>query len=340
MVKFCVFDTETSGLPGYLPGKDWKERTANDEKLFDYSDLNNNSSTPMWNRMLPSWPSIIQLGYIIYDTENPTTSKIYNKFIDLTDDIEISEDSFKKHKIDKNKISEMSVEKKTPIDKAISEFLKDIMNPEVTIVVGHNIQFDRKMIIAELLRLQNSENSDLTEQIKYLMNEDNFACTMNDTATICNIQMPVNYKDKKTGQDKVFYKIKSPRLSETYEHYFGYEPMGEALHDALVDVVVCLRIFMKYKFNEDICGKNREITDYIIKISPVGYVCPVDITTKMNELTYENISDSGLDISQLSLENIEDVTNKNKKAGGGTKKNSRKGKKNKKNKKKTKRTKK
>ena len=340
MVKFCVFDTETSGLPGYLPGKDWKERTSNDEKLFNYSDLNNNISTPMWNRMLPSWPSIIQLGYIIYDTENPSTSKIYNKFIDLTDEIEISEDSFKKHKIDKNKIREMSAENKAPINIAVNEFLKDIMNPEVTIVVGHNIQFDRKMIIAELLRLQNNENSDLTDQIKYLMNEDNFACTMNETAAICNIQMPVNYKDKKTGQDKVFYKIKSPRLSESYEHYFGYEPMGEALHDALVDVVVCLRVFMKYKFNEDICGKNKEITDYIIKISPDGYVCPLDVTTKMNELTYENISDSGLDISKLSLENIDDNANSSKKAGGGTKKSKRNGKKNKKNKKKTKRAKK
>ena len=116
--------------------------------------------------------------------------------------------------------------------------------------------------------------------------------------------------------------------------------MGEALHDALVDVVVCLRVFMKYKFNEDICGKNKEITDYIIKISPDGYVCPLDVTTKMNELTYENISDSGLDISKLSLENIDDNANSSKKAGGGTKKSKRKGKKNKKNKKKTKRTKK
>jgi DNA polymerase III epsilon subunit-like protein len=340
MIKVCVFDTETSGLPGYLPGKDWKERNENDEKLLNYSDLNNSSSTSMWNKMLPSWPSIIQLSYIIYDTENPPVSKIYNKFIELTDEVKISEGSIAIHKIDKNKINEMPSEKKAPVEVALSEFLNDIMNPEVTIVVGHNVQFDRKMIIAELLRLQNTANSDLTDQIKYLMTGENFACTMSDTADFCNIQIPVNYIDKRTGAEKVFYKIKSPKLSESYQHYFGYAPMGDALHDALVDVVVCLRVFMKYKFQEDICGKNKEITDYIINISPDGYVCPMDITNKMSEIPYENIIDSGLDISQLSLENIDDNTNANKKAGGGTKKSKRKGKKNKKNKKKTKRTKK
>ena len=39
MVKICVFDTETTGLPPILDGKDWNERNANDTKLMDYTRI-------------------------------------------------------------------------------------------------------------------------------------------------------------------------------------------------------------------------------------------------------------------------------------------------------------
>jgi len=161
------------------------------------------------------------------------------------------------------------------------------MDPNVVTVVGHNVQFDRKMIIAELLRLNSSSDTE-KKQLEFLMNNKNFTCTMDATAPICNIQMAINYKDKKTGEDKVFYKVKSPRLIETYQYYFGYEPSGETLHDALIDVILCLRVFMKYKHNEDICGKNTIITDYIKDISPEEYVCNLD-KEEIKQTDVENI---------------------------------------------------
>ena len=267
MVKICVFDTETTGLPQYLPGKDWNERNTNDMKLLDYNDLVKQSS--MWGQMLSSWPSIIQLGYIVYDTEEPNKSKIFNKYIDIPDDVVITESSIEKHHIDKEKIRREPAEKKALIGSAIAEFMNDVMDPDVVTVVGHNVQFDRKAVIAELLRLSGANVGAETEkQLRFLMNNQKFTCSMEVTAPICNIQIAVNYKDKKTGEDKVFYKVKSPKLIESYQYYFGYSPDGDALHDALIDVILCLRVFIKYKYNEDICGKNEIITDYIEKISP------------------------------------------------------------------------
>ena len=324
MVKICVFDTETTNVPPFLPGNNWSERTSNDAKLLNYDDLSQTIS--MWKQLLPLWPSIIQLSYIIYDTEIPENSKIFNKYIDIPDDVIISESSIAIHHITREKINQEHAEKKTPITEAVAEFMADIMNPEVVIVVGHNVQFDRKMILSELLRL--GLNSDTEKkQLEFLMNNKNFVCTMNDTAPICNIQMAVHYKDKKTGEDKVFYKVKSPKLSETYFRYFGYEPSGEALHDALIDVILCLRVFMKYKYDEDICGKNAIITDYIKHISPKGYVCNldkaeagIDIINSELELMEEPMNESTNSNANSNANSNVNSTTKRKKVGGNNKK--------------------
>ena len=324
MVKICVFDTETTDKTPYLPGKDWNERTSNDAKLLQYSDTTRSAS--MWNQMLPSWPSIIQLSYIIYDTENTENAKIFNKYIDIPDDVVISDSSFSVHHINREKIAQEPAEKKALISDAVLEFVNDIMKSDVKMVVAHNVQFDRKMIVAELLRL--GSNPEIEKQLQFLMDHKNFTCTMDVTAPVCNIQMAVHYKDKHTGEDKVFYKVKSPKLIEAYQYYFGYEPSGEALHDALIDVIICLRVFVKYKYNEDICGKNEVVTDYIKRISPEGYVCNLD-KAEIEQTDIENIKLEIVDpfnneqlVSIINSDATSDVTTKTKrKTKRGGKKN-------------------
>lgn len=324
MVKICVFDTETTDKTPYLPGKDWNERNANDTKLLKYSDLTH--STSMWNQMLPSWPSIVQLSYIIYDTENPNNIKIFNKYIDIPDNVIISDSSFDIHHISREKIEQEPAEKKALISDVVLEFMDDIMKSDVKIVVAHNVQFDRKMIVAELLRLKKEPiSSEIEKQLQFLMDHKKFICTMDATAPVCNIQMAVHYKDKKTGEDKVFYKVKSPRLIESYQYYFGYQPSGEALHDAVIDVIICLRVFIKYKYNEDVCGKNEVVTDYIKKISPEGYVCKSD----KENVDIENIKLEMIDpfnnepsVATTNSDTTSDVTTKTKrKTKRGGKKN-------------------
>jgi DNA polymerase III epsilon subunit-like protein len=266
MVKLLVFDTETTGLPPKLPGSSWDERQTFDASLLNPDRLES------WNTMLQTWPSIIQLSYILYDTDNPNSAKIFNKYIDIPDNVVISEGSMDIHHITREKIASVLPENRATIQDALHEFLDDVKKAEI--VVGHNVQFDRKMIVAELIRLSAEDN---LPQIHDMMNESNFECTMVKTTPICNLTYKQNYIDKKTGQPKFFYKIKSPKLLESYKHFFGYEPTGEALHDALVDVIVCLRIFCSYKYSIDVCGTNPIITNYIKQISPQGYQCPQEL---------------------------------------------------------------
>ena len=224
MVKVLVFDTEMTGLPP--------------------KELNFNK--------LDVWPFIIQLSYILYDTETNSV-KIFDKYIDIPDDIIITKSSIAIHHITKEKIANVPPVNRATIKDALNAFFQDIKQADI--VVGHDVQFDRKIVIAELLRLSSKNDS---QEIRYMMNDDNFECTMKKTKTICNLK----YKDK-NGK----YKIKKPKLSESYSHFFGNTLNEKKLHNSLVDAVVCLRVFCKYKYSIDICGKNPIITQYIKQIS-------------------------------------------------------------------------
>ena len=271
MVKILVFDTETTDKPPIMPGSNWEERQNNEKKLLDSNNIDES-----WSEIIDKWPSIIQLSYILYDTDDPNNSKIFNKYIDIPDNIVITEGSIKIHHITRDIIKNAPLDNRSTITEAIIEFLDDVEKADI--VVGHNVQFDRKMIIAELLRLSKKRH---LSQITDMMNDSNFECTMIKTTPLCQLKQKIEYKDKITGEPKFFYKIKSPKLSEAYEHFFGYAPTGESLHDALVDVVVCLRIYLKYNNLPDICGLNDAITNYIIDISPPGSCSVPDSNIKI-----------------------------------------------------------
>jgi len=265
MVKILVFDTETTDKPPAMPGSTWNERENFNKSLLTADGLDTS-----WSSVIHSWPSIIQLSYILYDTENPVDAKIFNKYIDIPDNIVITEGSMDVHHITREKIASAPSENRATIQDALNEFLEDVKIADV--VVGHNVQFDRKMVVAELLRLSADDN---LPQIHDMMDESNFECTMIKTTPICKLEQKIEYKDKYTGKSKEFLKIKSPKLSEAYKHFFGYAPTGESLHDALVDVVVCLRVYLAYNGLPDCCGLNDIITNYIIDFSPVDYKCPI-----------------------------------------------------------------
>ena len=257
MVKILAFDTETSDRAPYIPGTTtW----INSKKLLSIKDLKKEKS--MWSTLLTKWPSIIQLAYILYDTENPASkTKIFNKYIDIEDDVIISAESLAIHHISHKKIASVASKNRAKIQDALKEFLEDVKIADV--VVGHNVAFDRKMIVSELLRLTKVDDNDII----YMMNDKKFKCTQEITRPICKLQ-----NKNKNGQ-KEYYK--NPKLIETYEHFFGCIPKQELLHDALIDAIITLRVYCislkKTPFDKkpfDINHTNKRITSYITKVSP------------------------------------------------------------------------
>jgi DNA polymerase-3 subunit epsilon len=202
-----VFDTETTGLPA----------------SYMLEDAN-----------LSSWPHILQLAYIVYDTEAHKFLEFMEIIVKLPSSVHISEESIRIHGISREMMTRSGVE----LAPQLTQFLTWCDMSEL--IIGHNVEFDYKMICAELMRLG------WTEQLQTFKYYKKFFCTMKSTVNLCNIQ-----SISKTG--KQFTKF--PSLTELHFHLFktGLKNM----HNALNDVLVCFRCFYKLKFDRDLLDDNQ-----------------------------------------------------------------------------------
>lgn len=205
-MKVLVFDTETSGLPiGFNP-----------------------SITETHN-----WPHILQISFILYDTETNKIIDIQDHIIKIDDNVIISEESTKIHGINR----EICNKKGISIRDALNKFNKILESSDL--VVGHNISFDKRIIMVECIRHRMSQ---------YFTRNGNRKpeyCTMKMTTELCGIE-----KINQTTGEKYF---KYPTLSELHEKLFGFKPKGT--HDSMADILICMRC----------CEKLRNDVDYLKK---------------------------------------------------------------------------
>jgi len=195
-----VFDTETSGLPigGY-------------QRDFVDIDL---------------WPFILQLGFVLYDTDKNQITKKYSRYIKIDKGVEINEDSKKIHNITK----ELCQEKGEIITKVLRDFNKAIYKCDL--IIGHNLQFDKTLIMVEMMR----------NKIKFNFNKSEY-CTMKNSINLCKIESKNNYIGKSNN-------YKYPKLSELVNYLFSES--ADNLHDALSDVLYTLKCYLKMEFNKEI----------------------------------------------------------------------------------------
>jgi DNA polymerase III epsilon subunit-like protein len=229
-MRIIVFDTETTGLPK--------------TKFINPDTLN-------------KWPHIVQLSYVIYDTDLNEIVEVNDYIIKMNENVIIPEDSINIHKI----TNEISQEKGLKIDIILNKFIKDLNSTDM--LVGHNILFDINMVKVELLRLiyekdlQKSEKSmkSYKDNLYLLTNYKNIYCTLKESIELCNIKTLDKY-----GKEYLKY----PKLIELHNKLFNTNPNN--LHNALNDILVTLRCFMKLKYNmdlNDVCCKFQNMSQEI-----------------------------------------------------------------------------
>ena len=201
-MKIIVFDTETTGLP---EGKN--------PSIYDTG----------------KWPHIIQLSYIVYDSDTNELVTVEDDYIKISDSVIIDPGSEKIHKI-----TRVMLNKGIPIKDALEKFNK--FANICDLFVAHNVSFDKRMIMVEGIR----------NKIKMTINET--YCTMKHSIDLCKIEV-----ESKDG-DKYF---KYPKLSELYSKLFNKEPKNT--HNALIDILICMRCYCKMELNTDISRINRQI---------------------------------------------------------------------------------
>ena len=222
-MKVLIFDTETTGLPKNM-------------NLMPTLDT------------LSHWPHIVQFSFILYDTYTSSIDFIRDSIIRLPDGIKISEQSTKIHGI----TNEISISKGILLENILNDFM--FILEKADLVVAHNIEFDKKVLIAEVLRkykdIDSNSNGKWTYYYNTLINCKKYYCTMQESMIACNRK-----RITKDGE----IRIKFPTLSETHMHFFEYIPKN--LHNSLNDIIVCLRCFHMMKFQKDICKENKFMGD-------------------------------------------------------------------------------
>jgi DNA polymerase III epsilon subunit-like protein len=185
-------------------------------------------------------PYITQLSFIIYNTETNSIRSTFNAYINLPDEVEIPPIVTNITGITK----ETCQEKGISFQEAFAEFYYAILCSDC--IVAHNIEFDIQMMYIEIERNKHLLNH--YPEVNTLFHPERLSrikidikCTMRMTVTECALL--------RTTDKKHTYK-KFPKLAETYEYLFQKTP--ENLHNSIIDVIVCLRCFLKIQFSTDI----------------------------------------------------------------------------------------
>ena len=93
---------------------------------------------------IESYPYIIQLSFVVYDLFNKNNVVCYDSYIKIPENVEIPSEVTALTGITK----EICNEKGRSIIEALDKFYEAYMMAEV--IIGHNIEFDEKMILIEL----------------------------------------------------------------------------------------------------------------------------------------------------------------------------------------------
>ncbi len=183
---YLIFDTETTGLPH--------------NKTAPIEDLDN-------------WPRLVQIAWQLHDAKGKLLST--GNHIVKPDGFTIPFNAEKIHGISTQRALEVG----EPLMEVLEKFSKDVKRAQV--LVGHNIEFDNKIIGAEYLRCE----------------------TENLLAEVPNIDTSVESVEFCQLQGGIGGRLKQPKLIELYEKLFG-EDFGDA-HDAAYDVDATAKAFFE-----------------------------------------------------------------------------------------------
>lgn len=188
---YLFFDTECNGLP----------------QFYD-----------MDVRMTNNWPNVIQLAWIVTDEQGNVLKR--KSHIITPEGFEINDNVAALTGITTSRAMREGIELTT----ALSDFMSDINNAQL--LIGHNIDFDMKVVGCELYRNGMDYESLLSKKT---------LCTMKRSTYFCAIPNP-------RGK---FNDYKWPKLEELYRKLFN-RPLTNA-HDALADITATKECYFELR---------------------------------------------------------------------------------------------
>jgi|694.fasta_scaffold24406_4 DNA polymerase III epsilon subunit-like protein len=306
MVKVLVFDTETTGLPPFqVTEKDYpykkgetsfkynaRMRPIRDAKRGEERALDENPS--LWENYTETWPYIVQLSYIMFDMDTNETIE-RDIYVNMPPQFTTEEYLSTAHHITETAIRAGLASNRVNVEEALEEFMTFFR--DATVVTGHNVNFDINMLLAECARHSKPE---ILNEIVAAKSANKIYCTACKSTNLVKIYQSYN----RNKNPPVF---KTPKLNEAYFRMFGYAPNESALHNALIDVVACLRVFyrlwvqgIQFTPNSNdvpVCGVGAPDIYLILKdMSPINPIVRI-----INEFTPAGVDASGVGSPGLTI---------------------------------------
>jgi DNA polymerase III epsilon subunit-like protein len=183
---YLFFDVETTGLP-------------------------QNYDAPITN--IENWPRVIQFAWLQCDANGKKLSE--KSYIIKPVGFMIPSASTKIHNI----TTKRALKEGVAIEKVLKEFLKATTKSKI--VIGHNVDFDYKVVSAECIRANITHN--LSKITRF--------CTMKSSTNYCGIRNSNGFK--------------WPTQQELHTKLF--KKSYEEAHNASTDVTVCAKCFFELK---------------------------------------------------------------------------------------------
>lgn len=184
MINFLFFDTETTGLP------------------FNFK---------VPRHIVNNWPRLVQLSWIVTDEKGNHIKEADH--IIKPEGFTIPADASDIHGI----TTSMALEKGDDLATVINEFLKDFKKADY--IVGHNIEFDKNILGAEIIRMG----------LPDIMDSKPTLCTMKASTDYCAIPGRYGYK--------------YPNLQELHTKLFGKR--FKDAHNSASDIAATEKCFWK-----------------------------------------------------------------------------------------------
>ena len=210
-MRILCFDTETTGLP--------------ESKYASIYETE-------------KWPHIVQLSFVVYESKSSEIVEEYDEIIKIDESVGLTPKSVEIHGITREIIRERGVE----IADALNAFKRALKSCDCC--VGHNISFDKRILIVESIRNKGFDSADNSHVQLLFKNE---FCTMLNSVEIC--------KFERTWKNGAKY-YKYPTLLELHAHLFNITPKNA--HNSKVDVLICLRCYCKIVLNTDLSRESRQ----------------------------------------------------------------------------------
>ena len=181
------------------------------------------------------WPHIVQLAYILYDVPTNTIVAESDELVSLPTGVTMSEGSIAQHGISEAQLRRKGVD----VVKILADFTRAVQRADR--IVAHNLDFDWKVVEAACCRA-GVPSAFATNPVPY--------CTARNGVPLCAI-----WADRANGSRF----LRFPKLWELHEELFDDRP-GH-LHDALADVLICLRSYVRMAHEDDLmrCPRARAL---------------------------------------------------------------------------------